>query len=482
MYSRLFLPIAQMARCRFPNGFFKVNTRLKIEGFDPVWCREMAAILRELRMENGLSRRSISYSPTPQSVPIVPNSKETVFRGFPLSNLFLKRKATDGGVFTIPASLTDELSTVQDMFEMAEYMKDKESEAAEHLFGITTYRSYTEDPSVAFAFALAKGHRDGAIAIEHWAKEGSVLLASLYGPAAKKDWALVQGLLYQKEIAGPILPFARQKCTTIFYKEDRCLNPESGFNIISPFNLNIDQFLLANGDATAVKMIHEYDQQALRASMEFSDACRNLLEGQMKHLSDFEMRVIYERFCSTYQKMIDLEEQFRKKIVCIRKKQVEQGNHLMEQTDRPSDVSLDKGLCWYLSAICYSKGTFLTPTGNECSLNVNKKGDLILEWSQGFGTTISRTFTKEEALTIIPHIMLPAFDLISPDGQFNISETLPEPVKQMLVTSFITQLMNKHDPDVGKLKFQARDANEVSSLCEKAVNNLEDLQSMSMER
>ncbi|MGM9453991.1 hypothetical protein ACTAZI_11725 [Legionella bozemanae] len=48
--------------------------------------------------------------------------------------------------------------------------------------------------AVAFAFALAKVLRTRAIAVKHWAKEGSFLLALLYLPASKRDLRIFVGL------------------------------------------------------------------------------------------------------------------------------------------------------------------------------------------------------------------------------------------------------------------------------------------------
>ncbi|AWN72940.1 hypothetical protein LEAN103870_04180 [Legionella anisa] len=473
MLSRLFLPVRQMGRRIYPRSqFFNPNTR--IDGFTERWCNETAALLRWCNMEHGFHRRSISYSSTSESesVPITSEPGQTAFRGYPLLNLFLNRQETDGGLFTVPTSLTNNVKPYQDTFDMAEYAKERKREALVHLTGNTEYRSFTKSIPVALAFGLSKGPENGAVVLEHWAREGTALIASVYGPASELDYDQVNGLLYQQEIAGPMLPFARQKCTTMFYKKDGCLNPEAGFNIMSPFNLDINQFLLANGDPNAVRVIHKYDRKALQASIEFSECYRELLEGQMNNVGKHELRVLHERAHDAFQKMLKVEEQFRKYIASSIKMQQEQGNLLMAQVVPPSDICLNTALRWYMSAICYSKGKFLTHTDNECTLNV-KQGDFILELPQQSGARVTKTFSKEEALGILPHVMLPTFDLISPDGHFDISERLPDPIEQLLVTSFITQLMHKKDPHVGNLRFQTPDASEIRSLCENEINNVQ---------
>ncbi|WP_131778426.1 hypothetical protein [Legionella bozemanae] len=472
MQSRLFLSVAQKVRRRNPNGFFKVDPNIRIRGFEEVWCNEVQAILQWHNMEHGFHRQSISYSSTSESVPLTPESGQTAYRGYPLLNLFLYRQPTDGGLFTVPTSLTNKVKPYEDIFDMSKYAKERGQEALKHLTGHTEYRSYTETIPVALAFGLANGPENGAIALEHWAREGTALIAPVYGPASAIDFAQVYGLLYQQEIAGPMLPFARQKCTTMFYKKNGSLNPEEGFNIISPFNLSINQFLLANGDPAAVKMIHQYDRKALKASIEFSEFYRKLLEGQIQNLSKDELRALHERADNAFQKMLKLEEQFRTYIASSIQMQREQGNLLMAQLDIPSDICLNTALRWYMSAICYSKGKFLTSTNNECLLQVNKN-DFVLELPQPSGDRVTKTFGKEKALAILPHIMFPAFDLISAAGDFDIREGLPKPITQLLTTLFINQLMAKNDPHVGHLRFQAPHACEVSSLCEKEMNNLE---------
>ncbi|HHT0593542.1 TPA: hypothetical protein ACTXXA_001451 [Legionella anisa] len=473
MLSRLFLPFRQMGRRIYPGSqFFSPNT--KIDGFTERWCNETAALLRWCNMEHGLHPRSISYTSSSESesesVSLTSEPGQAAFSGYPLLNLFLNRQATDGGLFTVPMSLTDKVKPSQDTFDMSEYAKERKHDALVHLTGLTEFRSYTESVPVALAFALSKGPENGAIALEHWTREGTALIASVYGPAAELDFHQVYGLLYQREVAGPMLSLARQRCTTIFYKEGGCLNPEAGFNIMSPFNLDINQFLLANRDPNAVQVLHKYDRKALRASIEFSERYRELLAGQMNNLSEHELRVLHERADGAFQKMLKVEEQFRKYIASSIKIQQEQGNSLMAQVAPPADICLNTALRWYMSALCYSKGKFLTHSDNECTLNV-RQGDFILELPQQSGTRVTKTFSKEEAIGILPHVMLPTFDLISADGHFDISEPLPDPIEQLLITSFITKLMHKNDPHVGHLRFQTPDACEISSLCENEVND-----------
>ncbi|MCE0721995.1 MULTISPECIES: hypothetical protein [Legionella] len=471
MLARFFLPVRQMGRRISPRShFFRPNTR--IEGFDERWCNETEALLRCYNMEHGLHQRSISYSPTSESesVPIASEPGQAAFRGYPLLNLFLSRQATDGGIFTIPTSLSEKVKPHQDTFNMSEYANEREHEALVHLTGLTEYRSFTQSIPVALAFGLSKGPENGAVVLEHWASQGTALLAPLYGPASKLDFNQVYGLLYQQEVAGPMLPFGRQKCTTIFYKKDGCLNPEAGFNIMSPFNLDMNQFLQANGDPTAVRMIHEYDRKALQASIEFSERYRELLEGQRNNVGRDELCVLHERAHCAFQKLLNVEEQFRKYIASSIKMQQAQGNCLMTQVVPPSDVCLNGGLRWYMSALCYAKGKYFTPGDNECSLDA-KQGDFILRLPQQSGTCVTKTFSIEEALAILPHIMFPAFDLLSPDGRFDINEELPAPIKQLLITSFISQLIHKKDPHVGNLRFEIPNACEVRSLCEHEIND-----------
>ena len=455
---------------------WQLQPNQRIRGFDKAWCKETRALLAHHGISDGYAKSNIVMPGA--RPPAAKHLEHQVYRGYPLDNMFSKRRYTDGGPHTVPFSLGEEILASLDksegLFSMNKFAEEMgRQKIFSHLSGATNLRSFADNVSVAVAFAAAKCSENGAFAWEHADNTGSLLLAQLctVADAIKRDslqnedeLAMMESTFksyeYQEERAGALLPYSRQECTTVVYNEDDNIKIQPGFNLYQPLYKPIKHLLKANTSEEIVQAIHRYDHDALVAAIKMGIKYYDLMDGQES--SQEKRDRLQDAFVSAYQESLVIENEFSEFFKSTVEQEIARGNHKAIELKSTQDIDARDANVWFYSALCLAIGEYQSYAESPIIYEITNKHEFILKIPQRDGTTAEKFFSRKDALKLVPSCMIGAFDLLK-HGQLDIDK-IPEPMHKALSTLFVNSLIAKRDLSVDSLRFKIPDAGMIQTL------------------